>query len=342
MTASLHTSPASAVNTPLLSVEHLSVTFLSKSSLFRRRQGTDVQAVSDISFAVTPGETLGLVGESGCGKTTTGRALLQIVRPTAGHIYFEGEDLVGMNEAALRARRRKMQLVFQDPTASFNPRMRVADILIEPLTVQGIGSRADRARAAIELLGVVGLPASALQRFPHEFSGGQRQRLAIARALALRPALLVLDEPVSALDVSIQAQVLNLLAGLQREYHLTYIFIAHDLAVVRAMSDRVAVMYLGKIVEIAPATRLYRAPAHPYTAGLLAAVPVPDPARRQVRQPNAVAGDLPSLRQALVGCRFHTRCPHRQPRCAVEEPPLRSFGEGHQAACHFPLSPHHA
>jgi len=325
---------------PLLSVERLSVTFPGHGGLFRRRHTEGVQAVSDISFAVAPGETLGLVGESGCGKTTTGRALLQIVRPTAGHIYFEGEDLVGMDEAALRARRRKMQLVFQDPSASFNPHMRVAELLAEPLAVQGIGARADWTRTASELLNIVGLPTSALRRFPHEFSGGQRQRLAIARALALRPALLVLDEPVSALDVSIQAQMLNLLVRLQRDYHLTYIFIAHDLAVVRAMSDRVAVMYLGKIVEIAPVTRLYTTPAHPYTAGLLAAVPVPDPARRQTRRGAGVAGDLPSPARPPGGCRFHTRCPYQQPRCVVEEPPLRPFGDGHRAACHFPLSPH--
>jgi len=335
-----HGLPAAARGASLLSVEHLSVTFPVHSGALVRRQTGGVQAVSDISFTVAPNETLGVVGESGCGKTTTGRAILQIVRPTGGHVYFKGEDLVSMGESALRVRRRTMQLVFQDPSASFNPRMRVADILAEPLTVQGIGTRAERARAVREALDVVGLPFSALRRFPHEFSGGQRQRLAIARALTLRPTLLILDEPVSALDVSIQAQVLGLLAQVQRAYRLTYIFIAHDLAVVRIMSDRVAVMYLGKIVEIAPVARLYAAPAHPYTEGLLAAVPTPDPARRRMRQGAVIAGDLPSPARPPAGCRFHTRCPRAQARCMVDEPPLRPFGEGHLAACHFPLPPY--
>jgi oligopeptide/dipeptide ABC transporter ATP-binding protein len=325
----------------LLAVEHLSVTFPIREGLFGRGRGS-IQAVSDVSFHVAAGETLGLVGESGCGKTTTGRAILQIVRPTAGHVYFKGENLVAMGERALRPRRRQMQLVFQDPFASLNPRMTVGDILTEPLAIQHIGTPAERQRTAADLLHVVGLGQGAMRRYPHEFSGGQRQRIAIARALALRPALLILDEPVSALDVSIQAQVLNLLADLQREYDLTYLFIAHDLAVVRYMSARVAVMYLGKVVEIAPARVLYRVPAHPYTAGLLAAVPVPNPAAKRQDRPVMLTGDLPSPARPPSGCRFHPRCPRAQQRCQREEPVLRPFNESHLAACHFPLPPHDA
>ncbi|HVA90677.1 MAG TPA: ABC transporter ATP-binding protein [Chloroflexota bacterium] len=324
----------------LLAVERLSVTFPLHGGLGWRKQQGGIQAVSDVSFRLARGETLGLVGESGCGKTTTGRAILRIVQPTSGHVYFEGADLAGLDERALRACRRKMQLVFQDPFSSLNPRMAVGEILREPLTVQGIGTRAERARTTDELLDVVGLGAAAARRYPHEFSGGQRQRIAIARALTLRPALLILDEPVSALDVSIQAQVLNLLADLQREYQLTYLFIAHDLAVVRYMSTRIAVMYLGKLVEIAPALILHTVPAHPYTAGLLSAIPVPDPEQRIDDRPPLLAGDLPSPARPPSGCRFHPRCPRAQPRCQTEEPAMRSFGDGHWAACHFPLAPH--
>jgi oligopeptide/dipeptide ABC transporter ATP-binding protein len=335
--SALPPTPANGASRPLLAVEHLSVTFdIREGGLLRRSVGT-IQAVSDVSFDVAAGETLGLVGESGCGKTTTGRAILQIVRPTGGRVYFEGEDLTAMDERALRPRRRKMQLVFQDPFASLNPRMPVGEIVAEPLSVQGIGTRASREQRALELLQVVGLASNALRRFPHEFSGGQRQRIAIARALALRPEFLVLDEPISALDVSIQAQIITLLEELQHEYHLTYLFIAHDLAVVRYVSDRVAVMYLGKVVEIAPAKTLYQAPVHPYTAGLLAAVPVPDPARSKRGRRAILGGDLPSPARPPAGCRFHTRCPRAQERCRVEEPVLSPFGDGHLAACHFPL-----
>jgi oligopeptide/dipeptide ABC transporter ATP-binding protein len=333
--------PVEPQRSALLSVKHLSVTFPIGAGMLGRPRGT-IHAVSDVSFQVATGETLGLVGESGCGKTTTGRAILQIVRPTGGHVYFKGEDLVAMDERSLRPRRRQMQLVFQDPFASLNPRMTVGEILTEPQAIQGLGTATERDRTAAELLRVVGLGASAMRRYPHEFSGGQRQRIAIARALTLRPTLLVLDEPVSALDVSIQAQVLNLLTDLQREYKLTYIFIAHDLAVVRYMSARVAVMYLGKLVEIAPARTLYHVPAHPYTAGLLAAVPIPDPAVQRVGRPEVLGGDLPSAARPPTGCRFHPRCPRVQQRCREEEPVLRAFGEAHVAACHFPLPPHQA
>jgi oligopeptide/dipeptide ABC transporter ATP-binding protein len=325
---------------PLLAVEQLSVTFSSGgSALLLGRKRPPIQAVSEVSFSIAAGETLGLVGESGCGKTTTGRAILRILRPTAGRVLFEGSDLVAMDERQLRARRRKMQLVFQDPFASLNPRMTVSQLLMEPLAVQRIGSRQDRERAALESLQVVGLGSSALHRFAHEFSGGQCQRIAIARALVLRPTFLVLDEPVSALDVSIQAQVLNLLTQIQQQYGLTYLFIAHDLAVVKAVSDRVAVMYLGKLVEIATSAVLYKQPVHPYSAGLLAAVPIPDPARRRTDRRAVLGGDLPSPAKPPSGCRFHTRCPRARERCMAEEPQMRAFGPGHMAACHYPLQP---
>jgi oligopeptide/dipeptide ABC transporter ATP-binding protein len=332
--------PSSAPVAPLLAVEQLSVTFSAGGSPLKLGpKRPPIQAVSAVSFSIAAGETLGLVGESGCGKTTTGRAILRILRPTAGRVFFEGSDLVAMDERQLRARRRKMQLVFQDPFASLNPRMTVSQLLMEPLAVQRIGSRQEREQATLESLQVVGMSSSALHRFAHEFSGGQRQRIAIARALVLRPSFLVLDEPVSALDVSIQAQVLNLLTQIQQQYRLTFLFIAHDLAVVKAMSDRVAVMYLGKIVEIAPSSALYQRPAHPYTAGLLAAVPIPDPARRRTERRAVLGGDLPSPAKPPAGCRFHTRCPRVQERCKVEEPPMRAFGPGHLAACHYPLQP---
>jgi len=330
---------ADIASQPLVSVQHLSVTFSVRAGGLLRRQAGTIQAVTDVSFDVMAGETLGLVGESGCGKTTTGRAILQIVRPTSGQVFFQGENLAAMDERALRPRRRKMQLVFQDPFASLNPRMTVGELVAEPLAVQGIGRPATRLQTVADLLRVVGLGANALNRYPHEFSGGQRQRIAIARALTLRPELLILDEPISALDVSIQAQIIILLESLQKEYQLTYLFIAHDLAVVRYVSDRVAVMYLGKLVEIAPAQTLYQTPVHPYTAGLLNAVPVPDPARSKRGRRTILAGDLPSPAHPPTGCRFHTRCPQAQERCVREEPLLRSFGAGHRAACHFPLSP---
>jgi oligopeptide/dipeptide ABC transporter ATP-binding protein len=320
---------------PLLAVDHLSVTFPISSGLLRRQSG-GIQAVSDVSFEIAEGETLGLVGESGCGKTTTGRAVLQIVRPTAGRVFFGGADLAALDERALRPHRRKMQLVFQDPFASLNPRMSVGEIVAEPLAVQGIGTRQTRAQTAAELLGVGGLPTTALRRFPHEFSGGQRQRIGIARALAVNPRLILLDEPVSALDVSIQAQVINLLDELQDDLHLSYMFVAHDLSVVRHVSDRIAVMYLGKLMEVSPADELYTKPIHPYTSALLGAIPIPDPRQNRERERPIVGGEPPSPVRPPSGCRFHTRCPRATDICSRVEPQLTEYAGGHLAACHHP------
>jgi peptide/nickel transport system ATP-binding protein len=295
-----------------------------------------VRAVDSVSLQVWPGETVGLVGESGCGKSTLGRCLVRLYDVTAGRLLFRGTDISRHGARQLRPVRREMQMVFQDPYASLNPRRRVGDLIAEPLRVHGRRSRADIAARVAELMGLVGLSPDQLERFPHEFSGGQRQRIGIARALALEPRLIVADEPVSALDVSIQAQILNLLADLQDRLGLTYVIIAHDLSVVRQVSDRTAVMYLGSIVELGVTEEVYRAPAHPYTQALISAVPVPD-VDRGTRQRIVLLGDVPSPTDPPSGCRFHPRCRFAKDRCRTERPALRTVADGRQVACHFPL-----
>ncbi|QRK13943.1 dipeptide ABC transporter ATP-binding protein [Archangium violaceum] len=315
---------------PLLQVRELKTHFPVRSGLLGRVRGT-VKAVDGVGFDVRRGETLGLVGESGCGKSTLGRTLLRLVEPTAGSIRFEGRELTGLSQRELRPLRRRMQLVFQDPYASLNPRMSVRDILGEPFAIHGLERGREREAKVTELLDLMGLPRDALDRYPHEFSGGQRQRIGIARAIALRPDLVVADEPISALDVSIQAQIVNLLVDLQRGLGLTYVFIAHDLKIVEYVSTRVAVMYLGRIVELADAADLYRKPRHPYTQALLSAVPVPDPERKRTRI--LLQGDVPSPLAPPPGCTFHPRCPHAMDRCRRETPPLYPLGNGHTSAC---------
>jgi oligopeptide/dipeptide ABC transporter ATP-binding protein len=321
----------------LLTVEHLVKDFpVTKGAVLQRRVGS-VSAIADVSFTIGQGETFGLVGESGCGKTTIGRVIVGLEEPTSGTVTFEGKNLVKVRGRAYRRQRRKIQFMFQDSYASLDPRMRAGAILREPLAVQGIGSRAEQQRRVDEMLDHVGLPRQAVDRYPHEFSGGQRQRLGFGRALMLSPELIVADEPVSALDVSVQAQMLNLMRELQRELGLTYLFISHDLAVVRYLSTDIGVMYLGKLVEIGPAENVYRSPAHPYTRGLIDSAPIADPVAEKQKVRAGVAGELPSAISPPSGCRFRTRCPLAEDRCAEEEPLLRSFGQGHLAACHFPL-----
>jgi peptide/nickel transport system ATP-binding protein len=320
----------------LVEVQDLKVYFSIRSGLVLDRHLGDIKAVDGVSFEIERGETLGLVGESGCGKTTVGRTLLRLYEPTEGRILFEGNDIALLSTKELRRLRRRMQMIFQDPYSSLNPRQNVGNLVAEPMKVHGVGAAGDIDKAVRELLDVVGLPKDAANRYPHEFSGGQRQRIGLARSLALNPDLIVADEPVSALDVSIQAQIINLLEDLQNEFDLTYLFIAHDLAVVRHISDRIAVMYLGKIMEVAPSDRLYVAPLHPYTMALLSAVPIPDPAVEHARERILLAGDLPSPANPPAGCRFHTRCPFKQEeRCDTEVPELRVLEGGGAVACHY-------
>ncbi len=324
---------------PLVQAEDLRVYFPIYSGLLQRRTG-DVRAVDDVTFDIKRGETLGLVGESGCGKSTTGRALIRLRNPTSGRVLFDGTDLLSLSREELRRARRRMQIIFQDPYSSLNPRMTVASIIGEPLDTHNLGSKGTRQDRVSELLQLVGLNPNFRNRYPHEFSGGQRQRIGVARALAVEPEFIVCDEPISALDVSIQAQVLNLLVELREKFGLTYLFIAHDLSVVRHISDRVGVMYLGKMVEVGPPDLLYAGPGHPYTRALLSAVPIPDPKTERKRKRVILTGDVPSPVNPPPGCRFHTRCwlyeqLGRPEVCRTEEPPLRVIQPEHQAACHF-------
>jgi len=335
MAGAVHGSDA-----PLLQVRDLKMWFpITEGVLFERHVG-DVRAVDGVSFDLRRGETLGLVGESGCGKSTTGRAIVRLYRPTAGSITFDGQDVTSLEGAGLRRMRRRFQMIFQDPYASLDPRMTAGSTIAEPLEVHGVGTKAERRERVRELLSTVGLNPEYGVRYPHEFSGGQRQRIGVARALALDPDLIVADEPISALDVSIQAQVINLLERLQERLGLTYLFIAHDLSVVRHISDRIAVMYLGRVVELAPSRELNARPLHPYSVALLSAVPIPDPAVERRRRRIILTGDVPSPVNPPAGCHFHTRCWLRErlgnpERCVAEIPALRPLSDGHEVACHF-------
>jgi oligopeptide transport system ATP-binding protein len=330
----VNVASAVAGGTALVEANNLYKYFPIHAGLLSRHVG-DVKAVDGVSFAIAPGETLGLVGESGSGKTTIGRLLLRLLPVTKGEIRFAGQDVLALGRHDIRALRRSMQIIFQDPYASLNPRMTVGEIVAEPLRIHGLARRGDVDDRVVELLKLVGLQPYHANRYPHEFSGGQRQRIGIARALAVDPKFIVCDEPVSALDVSIQAQVINLLEDLQARLGLTYLFIAHDLSVVRHISTRVAVMYVGKIVELADRDALYRNPLHPYTLALLSAIPIPDPVLERKRKRIVLTGDIPSPVNPPSGCRFHTRCPLAFDRCVVEEPPFTEYVPGHFAACHW-------
>ncbi len=327
----------SSENGALLEVQSLKKYFPIRKGVLQR-EVERVHAVDDVTLSVRKGETIGLVGESGCGKSTLGRCIVRLLEPTAGDVVFEGRSIGKLKPRALRPLRREMQMVFQDPYASLNPRKRVGAIISDPMKIHGIGDRGERKKRVEELLEVVGLSPEHYNLFPHEFSGGQRQRIGVARALALRPKLVVADEPVSALDVSIQAQMVNLLEDLQNDFGLTYVFIAHDLGVVRHVSDRIAVMYLGKLVELSPAEELYTRPIMPYTEALLSAVPIPDPDLSEKRERIVLAGDVPSPIHPPSGCRFHPRCRYATEICSQVEPPLTDYGNGHLAACHHPLN----
>ncbi len=321
--------------TPLIEAAGLTKHFAVHAGGLLQRQTIPLRAVDDVALRIFPGETLGLVGESGCGKSTLGRLLIRLIPPTSGNILFDGDDITQLNAGELREKRRAMQIIFQDPYGALNPRMSVEDIIMEPLLIHGARNNAETRAKVTAMLELVGLPARVRDRFPHEFSGGQRQRIGIARALVLRPKFVVCDEPVSALDVSVQAQIVNLLQDLQGELGLTYLFIAHDLGVVKHISNRVAVMYLGKVVEVADKRALYAQPLHPYTQALIAAVPATHPAQRSRRKRERLAGDIPSALHPPSGCRFHTRCPHVMPVCREQEPRVTEPAPGHHVACHL-------
>ncbi|MGL4619305.1 ABC transporter ATP-binding protein [Chroococcidiopsis sp.] len=319
----------------LLKIRDLQVYFPIYKGIILQKQVGWIKAVDGLNFDIKRGETLGLVGESGCGKSTTGRAILQLIRPTHGQVYFEDTELTQLTGESLRQIRQQMQMIFQDPYASLNPRMTVGDIVSEPLEIFGLATGRDKQQQVNRLLEMVGLTPDFIHRYPHEFSGGQRQRIVIARALAVRPDFIVCDEPIAALDVSIQAQIVNLMQSLQSELGLTYLFIAHDLSVVRHISDRIAVMYLGKIVELADRNALYEKPLHPYTQALLSAIPIPDPQIEAKRDRIVLQGDVPSPTNPPSGCRFHTRCPIAIDVCSQQEPEFRDMGGGHYVACHL-------